>query len=560
MSVQVPPSRESSSTPKSGTNRHTRKPSMDSAIGDGMEDKLLHKVDKFLYRLESSLDAIEEYGAQKMNQMDENIKHAYQGLRRVRQEAIGEGKKRTEALLRVLEEHYNDAWEPVYDGEAEGTVAAVATGNSQNRDRSRMYRRGPTPSRKKSHKKTTINSSRNSSNEDVSTLVYTSDTDDCTVFSLDRDASCDESANEDGDSDNDNDSKTRSGEVDSEYNAGLVTDDEDMYDLQDYLNERLADGISFLEEKLEHLEHKCADFFDDTTETLAQAIAFALQAASSRLLTYDELPQPWKENPYITRGYRFCRNYADCMYSVVGVHNETCNIWSHLMGFFCMVGLSFYHLPNTMSWQEASTMDRAVMITFLLAAMKCLVCSSVWHTFSGISVLHAKNRFACFDYSGITVLIAASILTTEYTALYCNSVARAVYMTVTAASGLGGVMYTWHPSFDRPENRTKRISFFVGFAIAGACGFIHTSLLHGFKPSFLFYLPVFKSLFAYSCGVVVYALLIPERWLKGTIINYVGTSHNLWHVCVFLGIYYHYIATVQLLERAKHFSCGALHV
>lgn len=511
----------SSPSPSTKSSRHLRKPSSaDGGAGDensGMEEKLLHKLDNFLYRLESTLDTIEEYGSQKMSQMDESIKHAYQGLIRVRQEAIGEGKKRTEALLRVLEEHYHDALEPVYDGEAEGAMSSRATGRDGANSRGVKYRR-----LRRGHVKAGATAS---------------------------DSGDERSADSDGVADVDKD----------DYNAGLATDEDEVYELQDYFNERVFEGLSFLEDKLEYIENKCSNILDDTTVTLAAAISFALQAASSRLLTYDELPHPWKENPYITRGYRFCRNYADCVYSVVGVHNETCNIWSHLMGFFAMVGLAFYHLPQTTSWQEASGTDRAVMITFLIAAMKCLVCSSVWHTFSGISSLDAKMRFACFDYSGITVLIAASILTTEYTALYCNTTARAIYMAFTAISGLGGVMYTWHPSFDRPENRGKRISFFVGFAVAGVAGFLHTASIHGFGPSFLFYLPVFKSLFAYTCGVVIYALLIPERWFKGTIINYIGTSHNLWHVAVFLGIYYHYIATVQLLERARPFSCANQH-
>jgi adiponectin receptor len=176
-----------------------------------------------------------------------------------------------------------------------------------------------------------------------------------------------------------------------------------------------------------------------------------------------------------------------------------------------------------------------------------------------ISELQTKQNMACVDYTGITVLIAASILTTEYAALYCDTGARNFYMALTAFSGLGGVAFTWSPSFDQPESRFKRLGFFVGFAVAGFLGFFHAAYLHGLVETFSFYFPVFKSLMCYSLGVVVYSFLIPERWLPGSIFDYFGMSHNLWHICVFGGIYYHYVATVHLLEGARHFSCGAHH-
>lgn len=340
------------------------------------------------------------------------------------------------------------------------------------------------------------------------------------------------------------------------------------------ITQQAYDGLHYLDSKLSLLE---SHFLESALETPAAAVAAAhahtslashlhmhlsihsaLESAKSRLLTYDELPIPWRDNPYIIRGYRFTRSYTDCLLSLVKIHNETCNIWTHLLGFVVMLAVAFFHYPTTLSWTDSSAMDKLMMIVFLVAAMKCLVCSTLWHTFNGICHVESKQRLACVDYTGITVLIASSIITTEYSAFYCKPWYQIPYILITAMSGLFGAIFTWHPSFDSPEGKPKRVAFFVSFAGAGIAGFVHASFLHGFVDTFLFYAPVLKSLACYLMGVVVYALLIPERWFPGGIFDYFGMSHNLWHLSVFGGIYFHYMATVKLLEEARTYSTSCM--
>ncbi|CAN6674966.1 hypothetical protein TRVA0_075S00254 [Trichomonascus vanleenenianus] len=411
-------------------NTHTRAPSTNPPDGDKLEEVLLYKLDNFLYTVESRLDEMEEYGLQKLTQVDESVQHAYETLVKVRNEVIGEGWRKAEALLKVVEDQL------------------------------------PIP--------------------------------------------------------------------------------------ETNLSARMAQGISFLEERLAHIEHSC---FDAVDGTMTIGIQTALQAASTGLLTYDQLPLLWRDNPYILRGYRFSKGYMDCVSSIIKVHNETCNIWTHLIGLFAMLGLAFYHWPTTLSWSQATAMDKLTMAVFLVAATKCLVCSVMWHTFCSYSRPKMKENFACIDYTGIVILIAASIMTTEYAALYCRPLAQSVYMTSTAVCGLVGAYCTWKPVFNSPGGRMKRLVFFISFVLGGLLGFVHAGYFHGFVNTFWFYFPVFKSVACYSLGVVVYSTLFPERYFPGTIFDYFGMSHNLWHLAVFGGIYLHYTATIHLLENARAYSC-----
>ncbi|KAK9452364.1 hemolysin-III related-domain-containing protein [Limtongia smithiae] len=330
------------------------------------------------------------------------------------------------------------------------------------------------------------------------------------------------------------------------------------------LPSQVTSGMEFLEERLCDLEKQCLatvvsveEKIVDDAVALARSIETALKAARDRLLTYDELPAQWRENPYIIRGYRFCDHYSDCVLSMGQMHNETCNIWTHGFGFLMMLAVALYYYPTTPVFAQMTTKDKVVFGIFLVAALKCLLSSTIWHTFNSIGILDHKNRFACVDYTGISVLIACSILTTQYASFYCQPTTAMFYMATTSVFGVVGVMMAWSPWFDKPSSRGLRVLFFVCFALTGLLALLHASITRGAVNTLLFYLPVMKSLLCYLTGIFFYALLFPERFFPGSIFDWIFMSHNFWHIAVLGGIYYHYTATHKLFENAREFSCAA---
>jgi adiponectin receptor len=168
-------------------------------------------------------------------------------------------------------------------------------------------------------------------------------------------------------------------------------------------------------------------------ETLKESIDNAItMARDQRLITYEDLPHPWRVNPYITRGYRFSENKIDCIKSAFNFSNETVNIWSHAIGLVIVLSIAFYFYPSSVNFSHSSKTDVFFAAAFFFAACKCLVCSCMWHTMSSISEQTLMERFACVDYTGISLLIAASIMTTEYTVFYCEPISRWIYITTTA--------------------------------------------------------------------------------------------------------------------------------
>lgn len=197
---------------------------------------------------------------------------------------------------------------------------------------------------------------------------------------------------------------------------------------------------------------------DELTESIERAIRASRE---KRLITYEELPWPWQVNPYILSGYRFTESYMDCIHSAFALSNETTNIWSHALGFFLILSIAFYFYPASEMFLNHTTADKLINGLFFLAAAKALACSAIWHTFSSISHQHTMEKFACVDYSGISLLIAASIMTTEYTAFYVDPVSRWIYMTITFVLGVAGMILPWKRTFNRAYVRSDLFFLFL---------------------------------------------------------------------------------------------------
>lgn len=53
--------------------------------------------------------------------------------------------------------------------------------------------------------------------------------------------------------------------------------------------------------------------------------------------SFSSLPKELQSNQYIESGYRLQLGAWDSIKSVFGLHNETGNIWSHLLGHCCLL-------------------------------------------------------------------------------------------------------------------------------------------------------------------------------------------------------------------------------
>lgn len=319
--------------------------------------------------------------------------------------------------------------------------------------------------------------------------------------------------------------------------AGLM-----MGEGRQVLDKSLDKARGVMEESIRGAKH--------AAETLEETIQRAmLRAKEHGLIRYDDLPIPWRVNPHIVKGYRFRESTADCIRSAFTISNELVNIWSHALGFILILAVAFYFYPTSINFHLSTTADVLIAAMFFFAACQCLVCSTIWHTMNAITDVKLVSTFACVDYTGISLLIAASIMTTEYTAFYCEPVSRWTYMILTAVLGIGGVILPWNPTFNGPEMAWARVAFFIGLGATGFFPIVQLSMSRGTDFVWEFYTPIAKSIAVYVVGALVYASKVPERWCPG-MFDYFGGSHNLWHIAVLGGILFHYTAMQEFFRQA----------
>jgi adiponectin receptor len=319
-------------------------------------------------------------------------------------------------------------------------------------------------------------------------------------------------------------------------------------------HDMLDSGKAYAEDaatKAAEFVHEGADAARRAKDMLKIKIEEAIAHARKHgVITYEHLPEPWRVNPHILSGYRFSETKLDCVRSCFcQISNETFNIWSHAIGLIIVLALAFYVYPATPAFASATMADIFIAGCFFFAACKCLVCSTMWHTMSSISNQTLMERFACVDYTGISLLVAASIMTTEYTAFYCEPWSRWTYLFTTFVLGALGTVLPWHPTFNRADMSWARVGFYVTLAATGFLPVLQLTYERGWDATAYFYAPITKSIAVYLGGAVLYAAKIPERFLPGWF-DYVGASHNIWHLAVLGGILFHYSAMQSFFGEA----------
>lgn len=260
-----------------------------------------------------------------------------------------------------------------------------------------------------------------------------------------------------------------------------------------------------------------------------------------------------------SNSYRFLSSKRQCLKSIFRIHNETCNIWTHMLGLLGLIILAL-HIHTTVLGKSPTTTiyDHFVFLFFFVAASECLISSTLYHTFLCHSRLTVMRCAATFDYIGIGVLITASVMATLHYGFFCDTTERWMFLSFSGGMGIIGCIIPFYPKFDLPSFRYFRIFIFLGMACSGIIPITYAGLQKGWSPTWKFIQPFIKSGLAYLTGLVFYGHRFPERQFPGWFDRW-GHSHQLWHVAVVAGIYYHYLAMAHFFEARYSFGCLAVY-
>ncbi|KAI7213727.1 HlyIII-domain-containing protein [Hortaea werneckii] len=274
------------------------------------------------------------------------------------------------------------------------------------------------------------------------------------------------------------------------------------------------------------------------------------RAQEALTLLWHELPDWLKDNHFIRSGYRPPSNsYTKSAASITQLHNESINIWTHLIGatLAFTAGMTIYTRLRP-RFAQATEEDVLVFSCFFLGAIACLGMSSTYHTISNHSEAVAKfgNRL---DYIGIVFLIWGSFIPSIYYGFATEPTLIRLYWTQITTIGAGTLGVVLLPRFRSPGWRPFRAFMFVAMGMSAVVPVIHGIRLYGLAQleekiglSWL----VTQGLL-YVAGAAIYAARIPERWSPGSF-DLVGSSHQIFHVLVVLAAAAHLVGLLKAFD------------
>lgn len=262
-------------------------------------------------------------------------------------------------------------------------------------------------------------------------------------------------------------------------------------------------------------------------------------------LPYEVLP-PWRqENAYIQTGYRTQMNVMEAVTSTFRWHNETINIWTHLLALLaCLVTYmcQMVHMPNFV--------DRCLLTLFFIGPLAVFTSSTALHIFMCCSPSIHECACKC-DYVGI--LIGYWCSTSCFCILFFHTDAIAYIALITLLT-MVSIRLVLYERFQQNEFRVCRTILFVSlgfFFLLPLSQFVTSNTCRPLIRAVLHKVAIWAT--SFLVGVVFYARQVPERCFPGHF-DYIGHSHQIWHVFVVVGFAFQYWMVRDLL-RIQHAWC-----
>ncbi|KAF2223227.1 mPR-like GPCR protein [Elsinoe ampelina] len=263
---------------------------------------------------------------------------------------------------------------------------------------------------------------------------------------------------------------------------------------------------------------------------------------SRRLVKFEDIPPWYQENEFIQAGYRpVSGSIKECFQSWTYIHNETFNIFSHLVPAALTVSSLFGADRLFLTfYPQANLKDRAVLTFYLLCVSTCFGLSALYHTMMNHSARYS-HTWGNVDYCGIMVLIFGDFITGEYVGFYCEPHLQNLYWTLITSFTAMTAYIVLNPKYQSPAHRLLRLFSFTSLGLSAFAPIVHALILFDAQE-----LALRSGLnYYYAEGaivlmaVIIYACRYPEKASPGSFDTW-GASHGIFHVLVVVATMVHF--------------------
>lgn len=158
--------------------------------------------------------------------------------------------------------------------------------------------------------------------------------------------------------------------------------------------------------------------------------------AEARTVTCGKIP-PWLfDNPHIVRGYRPEKaDYLAIFTSLTFLHNETCNVYTHLVGALLLplIATAFMQALSEPQFLNVSGTDYFMFGIYFWLAESCLVFSATYHLMQPHSH-HVEQFWHGMDLLGIVIVTVGTFVSGIHYIFICEPNLQKLHWTIVSPS------------------------------------------------------------------------------------------------------------------------------
>jgi adiponectin receptor len=194
----------------------------------------------------------------------------------------------------------------------------------------------------------------------------------------------------------------------------------------------------------------------------------------------------------------------------------------------------------------ADLYDHIIFTFFFLCAIKCLICSTLFH----IHFCRSEEMwiaYGCLDFAGISMLICGSFSLVTYYSYYGEGFWQTFYMIKIVAVSSVGILGPMFPIWKTAQFRWGRVIVYFFSVVISAypvISYVISNAAAELRP-FLKGWPAV--ILCYGLGAVIYGTQFPERFAPGKFDIWLH-SHQIWHILIVAAVVLQYQCYLNLLE------------
>jgi adiponectin receptor len=275
------------------------------------------------------------------------------------------------------------------------------------------------------------------------------------------------------------------------------------------------------------------------------------------LVDCSQVPAAFQE-PFIVSGYRATGQLSakQCIWSLFQWHNETANVWSHVLTTFVYIFWMLYLQVGTVNFID--DVFALPLLAMTLGYIMCSALSSLAHLFNCMS---QDIRDVCFyaDYAGVTMAGLSSLIGNLYYSrledvlhsdwplphvMNIQVVICAVACYISCATRQG----VW--------SKKKELCRVMSFAMPYLISNIPVVLRMWYAKQWndVLYGHLIRIILT-VVGSTMYAVHVPERLIP-SLFDYIGHSHCMMHILLSIGSFVHIYSCITDMTTLPFVSRG----